>query len=228
MKRRSSGALAAGRSILVALLLVSMGLAGCLGTDDQANDAPAAPTEDEELESAKNESTASPENESTAGSDEERASGDEAPELVRETRELTWDGYMPEQVIACTPGPCAYQDGPLPVSDQRDNTHEIGTTPMPVAAEFTLTWDNPEASGHEMLFGIVTDACEDGCQEIIWKEGTSGVTISVDDVNLDEDDGFAVTVHHTYEYYPGGVYYSTGPPVDFTVQGTYEVLVPSE
>lgn len=202
--------------MLVALVLLTAGLAGCIGTTEGSNEPLTEPeASEEELEAAQ----ASPGERPTANTSE--------PELVEETRELTWDGYMPEQSIACAVVTCVYQPGPTTLMEERDNVYEIGTNPMPVAAEFTLTYDDPEGSAHEMLFGIVTDSCQDGCHEIIWKEGTSGMTISVEDFELSDSDGFAVTVHHTYNYYAGNdLYYSAGPPIDFTVEGTYDVLVP--
>lgn len=207
-------------SLLLVAVVALAALAGCLGGSSSVDAASEdAGTSDEQEPTAEDEAAAdaSP---SPSGED----GGEEEVTYVEETRSVIWKGTMPSTAFVCSPAACVYEEEP---ASESDHVHELGTEPMPVSAEFTLTWDDAHKDVKEMLFGIVTDGCREGCDEIVWKEGTSGVTIQVDDVELAEDDGFALAVHHTYNYHPGGIAYSAGPPVDFTVEGNYTVLAPA-
>lgn len=219
MTDRTTGWIDDGKraSLLLAAVLVAAALAGCVGPSSSTEPAVEETDEPEETSEADDGAGASPRSSTEDDAEEE-------VEYVEETRSVTWEGTMPGLALACTAAGCVYQEEP---TSERDNVHELGTDPEPISADFTLTWDDAHGDVKEMLFGIVTDGCRDGCDEIVWEEGTSGVTISVDDIDLDEDDGFALTVHHTYNYYPADVSYSAGPPVDFTVEGNYTVLAPA-
>lgn len=205
------------RTWLLPIVFLAVALAGCIGASDgemieAGSDQNHGEQEEVEPTADRNDADGAP------------ADPDQAPMLVEETRELTWDGYIPEWALVCAPAYCHWTPPVTSNVNGWDNSYDVGMDPFPVSASLTLTWDDPHAEVQEMAIGISRDDCPEGpCDFVDYEVGTSGVTLTTD-LDLDPEDVFYIVVWHPWEEI-GVAGHQSGAPVDFLVEGDYQVLV---
>lgn len=206
------------RTWVILIVFLAAALAGCIGASD--GERAEAGSDQEEGERGEVEPPAS-DGDGPEGAPEDPS---EEPALVEETRELTWDGYIPEWALVCAPAYCHWTPPVTSTVNGWDSSYDVGMDPFPVSASLTLTWDDPHAEVQEMAIGISRDDCPDGpCDFVDYEVGTSGVTLTTD-LDLAPEDIFYIVVWHPWEQV-GDAGHQSGAPVDFVVEGDYQVLV---